>query len=223
MLKSIFIIAFFMILILLSGCQTGRDRPLHLDTMTIDGVMRGSRTTEARCVDALSSVWVAVGKRAECIHYFAAGLQDHNDVLLVHFHGDVGASRIGSGDMVRVDPRYENFAGQMDKIANKQATETGLPFIWIGRPGTFGSSGFHGDKLQLVNRQLLNAALDKIKNRHSVTAFALSSQSGGGTVVASILTMRQDIRCAVLGAAAASLRKRSMPTVPGPDRIAWAV
>ena len=68
------------------------------------------------------------------------------------------------------------------------------------------SSGYHGDRLRRGNRDLLSAALDRIREKYHIDRFAVSGQSGGGTMVGELLAMRTDIRCAALGASAASLK-----------------
>ena len=205
----------------LTACQTTRERPLDADTATAAGMMTGSRTTEAACAKRLSTVWAVAGGRAECIRYFAAGLDPAKPYALVHFHGDVAAVRISSGELLRPAPIYETYVAGMDKRVGALSDRFKQPVIYIGRPGALGSSGYHGDRLGRVNRLLLNDALDKIKAKHGLDYYTLSGQSGGGTVVADLLTMRRDIRCAALGAAAASLREtiRQSAGYAGPDRL----
>jgi dienelactone hydrolase len=48
----------------------------------------------------------------------------------------------------------------------------------------------------MESRQI-NAALDVLKQQWSIKEFVIAGQSGGGHVTASLLTMRNDIVCAV--------------------------
>ncbi len=53
------------------------------------------------------------------------------------------------------------------------------------------------NRRSLREARLVNAAIDGIKAKHRIGRFDLSGQSSGGRLVAILLTMRSDIRCAV--------------------------
>jgi pimeloyl-ACP methyl ester carboxylesterase len=78
------------------------------------------------------------------------------------------------------------------------AESSGIDFIYVARPGVFGSSDNHGEKRRPPEFLVLNRAVDLIKERHGYEQLVLAGQSGGATVVAALLTLgRSDIVCAV--------------------------
>ncbi|MEM1163312.1 MAG: hypothetical protein AAGJ28_20475, partial [Pseudomonadota bacterium] len=73
----------------------------------------------------------------------------------------------------------------------------------------FGSTGEHKRRRLARESQIISAALDAIKARHGLTSLTLSGQSGGGHVVASLLTLRDDVDCAAIASGVVSVRDRS--------------
>jgi hypothetical protein len=56
----------------------------------------------------------------------------------------------------------------------------------------------------------VNAALDALKRKYNIKSFVLSGQSGGGHIVASMLSLRRDILCGVSTSGAVAVRQRSL-------------
>ena len=72
--------------------------------------------------------------------------------------------------------------------------------IYLARIGVDGTSGNHISRKTVLERELMNTALDAIKQRHQFEGFHLAGQSGGSTVLVGLLALRTDIVCAVSGA-----------------------
>jgi dienelactone hydrolase len=51
----------------------------------------------------------------------------------------------------------------------------------------------------VLELELMNGALDAIKQRHGFEGFHLAGQSGGSTITGGLIGLRRDIACAVLG------------------------
>ena len=68
----------------------------------------------------------------------------------------------------------------------------------------------HQQRRSPIESMLMSAALDEIKKRHGISSLSVAGQSGGGHVVASLLTMRSDIDCAVAASSPSSPRMRWM-------------
>jgi pimeloyl-ACP methyl ester carboxylesterase len=82
-----------------------------------------------------------------------------------------------------------------------------VPAILLGRPGTYGSGGKHCTiRGRQIKADLVNAALDGLKKRYGIRAWALGGHSGGGTLVAEMLARRDDLRCAVISSGASAYR-----------------
>ena len=155
-------------------------------TFQWSGVRGGLTMTEADCRWPGTSVWVVVAGRGECMRYFHAGLGESNPHAHLFIHGDTRAANYQTSEskiQSRVDDQHRGL-------------ETG--HIWLSRPGIYGSSGnYLRNRRSLREARLVNAAIDGIKAKHRIGRFDLSGQSSGGRLVAILLTMRGDIRCAV--------------------------
>ena len=180
--------------------------PGDSDAFTAPGLLQGVRATEAQCAAALpAAVWVrTAGGAAECLRYWHAGLAPGaNPKTLFYFSGDVLA-----GDLV-LDPNYTTATpASLQRRVDAWQARLGVPYVFIARPGTYGSSGEHKQRRRALESELISLAVDEIKRRHGIDAPALAGQSGGGHVVAALLTLRADVECAVPASAVSSPRMR---------------
>jgi len=195
-------------LITIFGCVTALKNG---NTFTYDGVESGSIMTQDYCQFPETSVWVTVDRQGECIRYFHAGLKDNNPVVHVWFHGD-RLRTVGklTDRNVKVISYNDNSPEQLQQSVNLEYNESKIPFIRLSRPGTYGSSGEHKNRRLPKEIQIINAALNEIKSQYQIGAFILSGQSGGGHVVGSLLSLRNDIACAVITSGLVSIRKRNI-------------
>jgi len=189
--------------VILTACVNG---PIeHGDTLNRDVALYGSKTYEKTCLSRSSTVWVEVEDRAECIKFYASGMDQNTDTAIIYLHGDIGRVYYISAKVVSIDSGYKNINENfMTRVAIANANRANKPFIFLGRPGTFGSSGDHGQRLRKINIQIINAAIDKIKTKYNLGRISLVGQSGGGSVVSGLLNWRNDIKCAVLASSAGS-------------------
>jgi hypothetical protein len=157
-------------------------------------ITRGIKATEASCREINNGLWATTKDHgSECIRYWMAGLAPtQNERVMVFFHGDIW---VGAG---KTNPNY--LALSQAKLAEQAAQihrQLGVPYVFIGRPGTHGSSGDHMQRRRELESRQINAALDVLKQQWAIKEFVIAGQSGGGHVTASLLTMRSDIVCAV--------------------------
>jgi hypothetical protein len=208
-------ICYFVILMLsLSSCAN--DRLQNGNTFTKQGVISGSQTDQMTCNQKSNAVWVQVDGAQECIRYFSSGLKDKNPSALFHIHGDVASVYYISARVQEVVSGYETINEQyLNSITRNHAQKIDQPFIFVSRPGTFGSSGHHGLRLQKINLTLINRAIDLIKEKHHIDKISLSGQSGGGRVVSALLNWRNDIDCAALASSAGSFMDTIRASNPG--------
>ena len=157
-------------------------------------LQRGVKATQDQCEKVENAVWVSTKDYGEeCIKYWAAGFNGMPvERAVIFFHGDVW---IGAGKTGKYYLEATNETLQRD--ADTWSAKIGVPYIFIARPGTHGSSGDHMQRRRLVESVLLSAALDKIKERMSIKKLVVVGQSGGGHVTSSLITLRSDIVCAV--------------------------
>lgn len=190
-------------LALLAGCVTRG--ATNADTFTESGILGGSKATVAACNKAETSVWVEVEGRGECIRYYPAGAKAAVKHAMIYFHGDV-AGRDGSGALRYVGPEVL----KINEVGLLNRSESifnifGEPYIFFARPGTLGSSGYHGDRMSPRNLEIIDSAVDAIKAKYGLTELTLVGQSRGGSVVGALLAMRDDIRCGVVASASVAL------------------
>lgn len=168
-------------------------------------IVRGVQATPAQCAAATNSVWAdAKEAGAECLKYWKSGFTGTPvKKALVFFHGDifVGTGKTGKSYL-------ESSNEILQRNADAWSKQLGLPYIFVGRPGTHGSSGDHMQRRRIAESKIISAALDALKARYGVQEWVVTGQSGGGHVTSSLLTMRTDIVCAVPTSAPSSPRIR---------------
>ena len=185
--------------------QLGRAEFSDAGDFSEAAILSGVSATAAQCQTAANTVWVETkNAAAECLKHWKAGF----DVLpvkraVVFFHGDVF---LGVGKTNKSYLDLNNVT--LQKNADAWARRLGLPYIFVGRPGTHGSSGNHMQRRRIGESELISAALDEMKRRYGVEEWVVAGQSGGGHVTSSLITQRADIVCAVPTSAPSSPRTR---------------
>ena len=150
-------------------------------------------TTSDRCAVNGNSIWVVVDGQGDCIRYYAANLQNVNPSVLMFFSGDWLTNQL------EVTGSYDRSPNSLQQEVNQWSAAAGnRPYIFLARPGTFGSSGSHGDRRRPREGKLVTAALDALKAKHNIGTFHMAGQSGGGGLVATMVNMRTDVGCAVI-------------------------
>lgn len=168
-------------------------------------LQRGVKATQGQCEKVENAVWVSTKDYGEeCIKYWAAGFNGTPvERAVIFFHGDVW---VGAGKTGKYYLEANN--EKLQQEADAWGTRLGVPYVFVARPGTYGSSGDHMQRRRLVESVLLSAALDKIKERMNIKELVVAGQSGGGHVTSSLLTLRSDIVCAIPTSGPSSPRVR---------------
>lgn len=167
----------------------------------------GVKATRAACDRVDNAVWASTRDHGqECLRYWTGGF--HRKPVaraIVFFHGDL-LTETG------VPPAYvRSSMAKLQRMADDTARQLDAPYVFVGRPGTHGSSGDHRQRRRPAESALISAALDELKGRLQVGEWVVAGQSGGGHVTSSLLTRRADIVCAVPASA------------PSSPRIRWAL
>ncbi len=162
----------------------------------------GNRISAEQCrqlEQQQTAVWVSVRGKGWCLRYYAFGLDRQNPVVAAWLHGDIGGGpRNGpSGHQQGLGP-----AAMIDQARNlSQKFHT--PFVFLARPGSYGSAGYHHDIAHTeLEADLVAAEIDALTVRYGVKSWVLAGHSGGGSLVAVMLTRRRDITCAVISSGA---------------------
>jgi pimeloyl-ACP methyl ester carboxylesterase len=103
--------------------------------------------------------------------------------------------------------------------ASEISDEAGTTGIYLARIGVNGSSGHHRLRKTMLELHIMNGALDALKERHRYEGFHLVGNSGGSALIAGLLTLRDDVGCAVLGSAPLSGRDRELRGTPARQRL----
>jgi pimeloyl-ACP methyl ester carboxylesterase len=163
---------------------------------------RGNLISAAQCRPLErrhTAVWVRVHGRGWCLRYYAAGLGSDNPVAAAWLHGDIGGGRRSgpSGHQQGLSP------AAMIEQERRLSQTYHTPFIFLGRPGAYGSGGYHDDIAHTrLEADLVAAEVDALTARYHVKSWVLAGHSGGGSLVAELLDRRRDIACAVVSSGA---------------------
>ncbi|MBS7807690.1 prolyl oligopeptidase family serine peptidase [Variovorax sp. PCZ-1] len=166
-------------------------------------MLSGVKATKADCIKGKTdAVWTDpsdTGKNAGCLKYWHSGLKEVNDRVIVYLEGDIRNTNLS----------YQKLSTEvLNELVNQRSQAYKAPYIFLGRPGTHGSSGNHAVRRTLDEVGLVNAAIDQLKQRYDIREFVIAGLSGGGFLTASLLNFRSDIYCAVPASAPSSPKIR---------------
>jgi dienelactone hydrolase len=174
--------------------------PTRAETITVAEMLRGVTKTPEQCSFTPSAVWIKALGRSYCMRYYLA--LGGNDVRwpIVFLQGDrLGVLNLRTGAFAVPDTEKDVHTGDLLRFATMLARESKNTAIYLARVGIEGSSGDHRVRHSVLELEATNAALDAIKERHRFEGFHLLGQSGGAHLVAGLLGLRHDVRCAVIG------------------------
>lgn len=181
---------FILLNALLAGAVPAQ--PAEDEEFPVSELVGGKRTTREQCEATRDAVWVAHQEGTECIRYFPSSNVVGARQAALFFHGDQLEGRFVIPGAYR-----NNRASALRREAEGLAKVNGVPYILVGRPGAYGSSGRHTERRLLKEYLSLNAAVDAIKARYGLVSVHLAGQSGGAASVGALLTLgRTDVICA---------------------------
>lgn len=185
--------------------RTGPDVPRALAAGNEQVLHWNQPADRASCPDRPGFLWVQPVEGPACIRYFASADLDGARLAIVQFSGD----RDGV-----MDQAPERIPGNTEALrtldAQRSRDRAGVPWVFVARPGTYGSSGDHRKRRQLVEFHALDAALDALMQRHRLQRLVIVGHSGGATAGAALLTLgRTRVACAVLTSGAYGLLERA--------------
>ncbi|MET3393901.1 dienelactone hydrolase [Variovorax sp. 1140] len=185
--------------------RTGPDVPRVFAAGADEVLYWNQPADRAHCPDRVGFLWVQAAEGPSCIRYFASDDIDGARIAIVQFSGD------RDGVMDQAPTRIPGNTEELRTLdAQRSRDRAGVPWIFMARPGTYGSSGDHRKRRQLVEFHALDAALDALMQRHRLQRIVIIGHSGGATAGAALLTMgRTRIACAVLTSGAYGLLERA--------------
>ncbi|MEO9339498.1 prolyl oligopeptidase family serine peptidase [Mesorhizobium sp. SB112] len=169
--------------------------------------LHGSFSTPVHCAKIPGGLWVETDGKGECIRHYAQGIAyGENPLAIVYFGGDV-LLRNSKGERFIAPAYAEHTPGSFNADMKLLSERSGLPAIFIARPGTYGSSGDHTLRRYSREIELIDGAIAQIRMRYGISHFILAGQSGGGHIVASLLNRRKDVTAAVISSGLVSVRQ----------------
>ncbi|HXF88819.1 MAG TPA: hypothetical protein VNK48_10745 [Xanthobacteraceae bacterium] len=187
--------------------------PARAETITVAEMLRGISKTPEQCSATPNAVWIKAMGRSYCMRYYLAPGGKDARWPVVFLQGDrLGVLNLRTGAFAVPDTEKDIHTADLLRFATLLARESKSTAIYLARVGVEGSSGDHRVRHSVLELEATNAALDAIKERHRFEGFHLLGQSGGAHLVAGLIGMRQDIRCAVIGSGPLMPVRRSRPT-----------
>jgi dienelactone hydrolase len=176
-----------------------------------DDVLSGTIATPGACSDT-GRIWVEIDGRGECLRFYGATPEGSRQSPVIFLDGDVvqQQGRTTTGETIWEVPSYYTQLSPaiLQAEAEQYAAATQRGFINLARPGIYGSSGNHLERRRKREVDLVDAALDRLKQRFGWNVISLAGQSGGGHLVAAMLARRTDVDCAVIASGNVAVRQR---------------
>ena len=157
-----------------------------------------SRPDCARLEAQETAVWVMVRRKGYCLRYYAYGAKpgrEGNAIVAGWLHGDV----VGGSHPKHAG--HQQGLGVNAMIAQERVLSERykVPFIFLARPGAYGSAGYHPTTASTpLEADLVSAQVAAISKRYGIRSWVLGGHSGGGTLVAELIVRRKDVGCAVI-------------------------
>ena len=170
-------------------------------------LLRGKRITQVECAALPGAVWAAVDQQGECIRYYHSTAGGSGAEVLVFFSAEV-ASTNARGEVKPYDFYVKRTPAALQERIVGSSRTLRMPYLYLGRPGSYGSSGEYAKRRTPREIDLISAALDAIKSRHGYTRLHLAGYSEGGHAAAALLARRTDLGCVVLASSLVSVRSR---------------
>ena len=134
------------------------------DDFSESSLRRGISATEEKCNSIPEkAIWSPVSSNlAECIKYWSYGLTTNTGKAIVYLHQDFSFT----------DSAYLKLTGEMvSRYAVEWSRRVKAPYIFIGRPGVYGSSGDQSRRRLLEESQIISATLDGLKKKYGINEF----------------------------------------------------
>lgn len=178
---------------------------------SVRDVLNGTVSGPSEC-SGPGKIWVEVDGQGDCLRFYGAIPDGSLSRPVVFLEGDVVQpnGKSDAGQIVwNVPPYYTQLSPSiMQAEAEQYAATTHRPFINLARPGIYGSSGNHLERRRKREVDLVNAALDRLKEQFGWDLISLAGLSGGGHLVGALLARRTDVDCAVIASGNVAVRKR---------------
>jgi pimeloyl-ACP methyl ester carboxylesterase len=165
-----------------------------------EDLLRGTTISHAQCDATLQTFWLNLHGRDFCVRYYLSTAGGEGTRPVVFLQGDqLGKFNPKTYTWMDTSEAKDVDTDDIVKLANGFSKEAKTTVVYLARIGVDGTSGDHMSRKTLLELELMNAALDALKQRYGFEGFHLAGQSGGSKIVAGLIGLRRDIACAVIG------------------------
>lgn len=178
---------------------------LDLPAFSGEAVLRGSHPDPVQSNEA-GRVWVEVDGKPESLCFYGLAVPGTAPPLL-YLEGDSSQRIAGAWQVFEGYSRLTPHGLQL--WAELVALSANRTFLTLARPGVHGSSGDHQQRRRPREVAVVDAALTALMGAFGWTRCDLAGFSGGGHLVAALLTRRSDIGCVVIASGNVSVRQRN--------------
>ena len=188
----------------------------HANIIKKEDMLRGVTITRAQCDAIEQAVWVNVSGHDFCVRYYLSTAGGEGPRPVVFIQGDY-FGKLDPKTWTWVDPSDAKDINTDDlmRMADGFSKMAKTTAIYLARIGVEGTSGNHTARKTLLELNMMNAALDAIKQRYGFEGFHLAGQSGGSKLVGGLVGLRHDVACAVSGSGPLATPGSSKITDPG--------
>jgi len=160
-------------------------------------------TAEAKskflCESVPDRIFVPSPSGSECVSYFVTSGNEDQSKAVFFFNGDMPPLANAS----EFAAHMERSQATIERLMQKYADKFHVRYVYVSRLGLQGSSGDHKKRSSPHETEVMYAATQMLMKQLGIDTIALSGQSRGSTISASLLTMRlPGVTCAALGSGA---------------------
>ena len=185
------------------------------EIIPLTNMLHGTTISAAQCAARRDTVWVTAFNQGFCLRYYVSTAGGNGPLPIVLLSGDKLGPYNRTTELFSPGPQDGDVdTSNLIKRADVASQLAGTLAIYLARIGIDGSSGFHGVRKTNLELETVNAALNAIKSRYRLNGFHLVGQSGGAGLIGSLLGMRHDVGCAVLGSGPLYWGKINQPSDP---------
>jgi len=165
-------------------------------------VLTAEAKSRALCESVPNRIFVATKAGSECVAYVVTKGNESRRQAVLFFNGD--APQLP--DAATFDSLMRENLASVEKVMQHWADKLHVRYVYVARLGLQGSSGDHRRRRQPHETAIMGVVTKTLMQRLGLDSVALAGQSGGSTIAAALLEMKQPgIACAVLGSGAFSL------------------
>lgn len=165
-----------------------------------EDLLRGITITHDQCDATNQTLWLNVHGRDFCVRYYLSTAGGEGKRPVVFLQGDqLGKYNWKTWSWTDTSEAKDVDTADIIRGNDLLSKLTKTTAIYVGRIGVDGTSGNHLSRRSVLEFDLMNAALDALKQRYGFEGYHLTGQSGGSALVAGLAEQRHDVGCVVIG------------------------